>query len=69
MKRGVNIAAVVRIVGALYPAIRSFVRSVGKASDGGKRITPAEADEILGAFIAAVVRVAEDEVGPLVDLD
>ena len=44
----------------LLPAITRVVKATRKGSDGGKRITPAERDEILGALFGEVEEVIGD---------
>ena len=44
----------------LLPAITKLVKSTKRSSDGGKRITPDERDEILGALFGEVEEVIGD---------
>ena len=44
----------------LLPAITKVVKATRKGSDGGKRITPDERDEILGALFGEVEEVIGD---------
>lgn len=49
-----------QIATKLIPAIRAFTKALKKNSDGGKKITPAERDEILGALMGKLGGEFED---------
>jgi len=50
----VDVPVLVRILGKFLPAIRLFAAALNRESDGGKKITPAERDEVIAALIAVV---------------
>lgn len=57
MKRAVNIGRALRI---LLPSIRKLVRATNKHSDGGRKITPDEWDDILSTFLSDSAEALED---------
>jgi hypothetical protein len=54
------------LVARLLPVLRELVRATRKTSDGGRRITPAERDQILAVALGSIRSELE---GGLADLD
>ena len=53
----------VSLLWKLYPAIREVFRATRKKSDGGKRITKVERDEIIAKILPKIAKVLEKELG------
>jgi hypothetical protein len=53
----------VSLLWKLYPAIREVFRATRRKSDGGKRITKAERDEIIAKILPKIAKVLEKELG------
>ena len=53
----------VSLLWKLYPAIREVFRATRKKSDGGKRITKVERDEIIAKILPKIGAILERELG------
>jgi|TARA_R110000744_G_scaffold283277_3_gene394813 hypothetical protein len=63
MKMGKNKKHSINVVGlivAVYSAVKEVVKALGKDSEGGAKVTPAEGQMILAAILSAADEYIED---------